>query len=269
VIDELHVTLERIRTNGKKVLVFFLTAGYPTRAAFRELVLSLANAGADVIEIGMPFSDPLADGPVIQESSAVALKNGTTLETVLDDVRTIAQSTTVPVVLMGYVNPILRYGVERFFRDAAESGIKGLILPEVPLEESSRFSEHMANTGIAQILLVAPTTSPARAENIDAASGGFVYCVSSTGVTGSQSGDTSSFLKTIRSSIRKNPMYVGFGIATPDDVRAVAPLADGVIIGSALIRKVIAGEDPTAILGWVRLLREALDGSRSSSLISQ
>jgi tryptophan synthase alpha chain len=255
----LHERLAGLRTSGRKALVFFLTAGYPDRESCRRTIIGLAESGADVIEIGMPFSDPVADGPVIQESSEAALRNGVTLETVLEDVAILRKSISIPIVLMGYVNPILRYGPGRFFTDATAAGISGIILPEVPLEESDRFRAGMTAAGISQILLIAPTTSPERATVIDQMSDGFVYCVSTTGVTGHKGGDPLTFLRKIRPSISRNPMYVGFGIATPDDVRTVGSLADGVIVGSALIRQIVHGRDHASVMEWARELRAALD----------
>ena len=177
-------TLRALSERGEKALTLFLTGGYPRRESTRELVPFLAEAGADIIEIGMPFSDPLADGPAIQESSTASLQNGTTLQGVLDDIRKIRAATEVPLVLMGYLNPILRYGIRNFFHEAASAGVDGLILPEIPLEELERFSEHFLASKLDRILLVTPTTPAGRIEALDRASSGFVYCVSTTGVTG-------------------------------------------------------------------------------------
>lgn len=257
--DRISRELGRIRAQHGKALVLFITAGYPELSSTVALVPKLAEAGADLIEIGMPFSDPLADGPVIQESSAVALKNGVTISTILNDVRTIRTSCEVPIVLMGYVNPILRYGPKRFFDDAAAAGVDGLILPELPLEESGRFGEQMKANGLAQILLVAPTTPPERIRKIDAASEGFLYCVATTGVTGTGGKPaTGEYLARVKSHAVKNPVLAGFGIATPDDARRTVERADGVIIGSALMQRLRNGDEAAAACAWVRTIRDAL-----------
>ncbi len=251
--------LNRIRAQQGKALALFITAGFPEISSTVELVPKLAEAGADLIEIGMPFSDPLADGPVIQESSAIALKNGVTIKTILNDVRTIRKSCNVPLVLMGYVNPILSYGANRFFDDAAEAGVDGMILPELPLEESGRFAGQLKANGIAQILLVTPTTPPERIRKIDAASEGFLYCVATTGVTGAggKAAD-GEYVARVKSNAPKNPVLVGFGISNPDDARRAAEHADGVIIGSALIKRLLAGEKAGESCRWVTEVKKML-----------
>jgi tryptophan synthase alpha chain len=258
-MNRLTTVLASLRERRKKALALFLTAGYPAGDSTPSLVLSLAAAGADIIEIGMPFSDPLADGPVIQQSSAIALQNGVTIAGIFDGIRTIRKSSPVPLVLMGYVNPILSYGSDRFFRDAASSGVDGVILPELTLEESVRFRAGISGNGLSQILLVAPTTPAERIRAIDAASTGFLYCVSTTGVTGSAGkGTPDEFLARVKACAKKNPVLVGFGISTADGARHAARLSDGVIIGSALIRRLAANESIDSITGWVSSIREAL-----------
>jgi tryptophan synthase alpha chain len=260
-MNRLTTLLSSLRKRKRKALALFLTAGYPAAGSTPDLVLSLADAGADIIEIGMPFSDPLADGPVIQESSAVALGNGVTIDGIFESVRTIRQTSPVPLVLMGYVNPILSYGPDLFFRDAASSGVDGVILPELTLEESVRFRLKISQSGLAQILLVAPTTPDERVIAIDAASTGFLYCVSTTGVTGSAGkGTPDAFLSRVKACARKNPVLVGFGISTAEGARHAAHLSDGVIIGSALIRRLSQGEPIGSITGWVSSIRDALSG---------
>ena len=254
--------LGRIRAGGGKALALFITAGYPDPTSTVELVPRLAAAGADIIELGMPFSDPLADGPVIQESSAVALKNGVTIATILGDVRAIRKSCEIPLVMMGYVNPILSYGAKRFFDEAAGAGVDGVILPELPLEESGRFAGLMKTNGLAQILLVTPTTPPERIRNIDAASDGFLYCVATTGVTGTGGKAADEYVARVKSNAPKNPVLVGFGISTPDDARRAAANADGVIIGSALIRRLQKKESPGDVEQWVVEVKRGLRNPR-------
>ena len=247
---------ERI-ARGEKSLAVFLTAGFPTKNATVGLVASLAAAGADIVELGMPFSDPLADGPVIQECSATALANGITLQQILDDVRAIRSSVSIPIVLMGYLNPILRFGVDRFFRAAGAAGVDGIILPEVPLEESGRFADYFTQTGISPILLVSPSTSSERMREIDARSGGFVYCVSRTGVTGAPvHQETKGYLSRAREHIVHNPLLVGFGIATPEDAARIATHADGIIVGSAFLKRL--KDDSRRAMQWVGELKKAI-----------
>lgn len=251
--------LDHLRLEGKKGLVLFLTAGFPRLGSTVRLVSTLEEAGADMIELGMPFTDPLADGPVIQECSSVALQNGVTLEWILSTVRSIRLHTDIPIVLMGYLNPILRFGAEKFFAAAARSGVDGFILPEVPLEEAGRFGAVLTSHSLANILLVAPTTPPARMELIDGASGGFVYCVSATGVTGTGSRTPAiEYIRRARQHVKKNPLLVGFGISQPEEAHTYAQEADGVIIGSALLQRLMKGESTPAISRWVREIKGAL-----------
>jgi tryptophan synthase alpha chain len=258
-MNRLTTALSTNRARKKKALALFLTAGYPEADSTPALVRALEGAGADIIEIGMPFSDPLADGPVIQESSTIALKNGVTIPGILDAVRSIRRTSEVPLVLMGYINPILSYGAGRFFRDAAAAGVDGMVLPELTLEESAMFKHEIAMSGLSQILLVAPTTPDDRVMAIDAASTGFLYCVSTTGVTGSaRKGAPDEYLSRVRRCARTNPLLVGFGISTADAARHAAELSDGVIIGSALIQRLAHGESVESVAAWVGSIREAL-----------
>jgi tryptophan synthase alpha chain len=233
---------EALRARGRKALVAFLTAGYPTRGAFPELVRAAADAGADVIEIGVPFSDPIADGPVIQHASVVALSNGTTLQSALDDAARLSREVDSPLVVMSYINPILRRGVETFARDAERAGIAGVVLPDVSFEESGAFRAPVHDAGLAYIDLVAPTSDDARLRTIAPGSDGFVYVVSLTGVTGTReavAADLPALLARVRAHAQV-PVYVGFGVSNAAQAAQVAALADGVIIGSRLVR--LAGD---------------------------
>ena len=267
--DRLQKRLEGLRSRRKRALAFFYTAGYPEIGSTVQVGRALAAGGADIIELGMPFSDPLADGPVIQRSSEVALRNGMSLKLLLEQVRLLREEldirrdeVKIPIVLMGYLNPILRYGSERFFGDAASAGVDGIILPELPLEEAGRFAGELREAGLAQILLVTPTTPPARLSEIDSLASGFVYCVSMTGVTGGKVvGGVSEYLRGVRERVTRNPMLVGFGISTPDQAVAMGTEADGVIIGSALICKLEKPGSMESLSEWVRGFREALDRS--------
>ncbi len=251
--------LAELKLAKKKALVFFVTAGFPDIDSTPEIAEALESGGADVLEIGMPFSDPLADGPVIQQSSAVAIRNGVTLETIFNTMQSIRKRSSIPLVLMGYLNPIVEYGPEKFFARAEQCGVDGIILPELPLEEVGRFAKIITSHGISQILLVTPTTTPERIRRIDAASSGFLYCVSTTGVTGSgPKNDVSGYLEIVRHNATKNPLLVGFGISTPEDAKTIARAADGVIIGSALLRKLADHIGRDELVRWVGSFRTSL-----------
>jgi tryptophan synthase alpha chain len=251
---------EGLRANGRKALVAYLTAGYPTRALFPELVRAAADVGADVIEIGVPFSDPIADGPVIQNASVVALSNGTTLQGALDDAARLSREVKAPLVVMSYINPILRLGVEKFAREAQRAGIAGVVIPDVSFEESAAFRAPIRDAGLAYIDLVAPTSDDARVRAIAPASDGFVYVVSLTGVTGTRdavAADLPALVARVRAHARA-PVYVGFGVSTAAQAAEVAGLADGVIIGSRLMR--LAGDGPAE--GAAARVGEFLSGVR-------
>ncbi len=235
---------ERLRGRGEKGLITFVTAGYPNLETTRSLVLAMADSGADVIELGVPFSDPLADGPVIQRASQAALNTGVTLAAILALVRELRRETGVPLVLMSYFNPILSFGPERLASAAAGAGADGLIIPDLPLEEAGPVLELADGYGLDLIPLVAPTSTPRRIAAIAAQARGFVYCVSVTGVTGARSGYSEKLAgvcRTVREHTRL-PVAVGFGIAHEDQVRVLAPHADALIVGSAVI-DLIQGTD--------------------------
>ncbi len=228
------------RRDGRPLLIPFVTFGYPALNATVPLVTAIAAAGADIIEIGVPFSDPLADGPTIQRASERALANGASLARTLDAVRALrAQPSTreLPLVLMGYCNPILRYGLSSFLDDAIAAGVDGLIVPDLPPEEASEYREGCLQRGLAAVFLVAPNAPDDRIRLVDELSTHFSYCVSVTGVTGAR-GDvherTVDFLRRVRRLAQK-PFVVGFGIKAPAHVRALGPHADGVVVGSALL----------------------------------
>jgi len=258
-VNRIVESLKLLAGKNEKALALFLTAGYPGLEETVPLVLALERAGADLIEIGMPFSDPIADGPIIQMSSTIALRNGVTLGTVLDIVRRIRASSEIPVALMGYMNPIMRFGTSVFFREAGRAGVDGVILPELPLEESPRVGAEVKASGLSHIHLVTPTSPPERIRAIDAASTGFLYCVSTTGVTGSVAGGASAeYLSRVKSLASLNPVLVGFGIRTPEDAAKYAAATDGVIVGSALLERISKGESKGALCAWVKSLKAAL-----------
>ncbi|MEX2350921.1 MAG: tryptophan synthase subunit alpha [Balneolaceae bacterium] len=225
---------------GDKVMSLFVTAGYPDIDSTTELVLGFEKEGADLIEIGIPYSDPLADGPTIQYSSQTALKNGITMDRIFASVREIRKSSEIPLILMGYINPILKRGIEKFCKEASESGIDGLIIPDVPPEESKLISAEASKNGLSLIYLVAPNTDDERMKEIDRLSEGFVYCVSVTGVTGARTGEelelsVSKFIDRVEKNVIRNPKLIGFGIRSHEDAKRITEKTDGFIVGSALI----------------------------------
>ena len=258
-MNRLQQTLNRCKAQKEKALACFLTAGYPTPDELFPLVCAIEKGGADIIELGMPFSDPLADGPVIQLSSQIALEQGVTLEWIISQVRLIRQRSNIPIVLMGYLNPIIAYGAEKFFTDASLAGVDGIILPELPLEEYGRYAEIIKTNKLANILLVTPTTNPERVSLIDRRSNGFLYCVSTAGVTGSSKNRiNTNYIKAVKISAKKNPVLVGFGIRTAEDVRRAVRYADGVIVGSVLIELIGKGKSLAAVEKFVRGIKQAI-----------
>lgn len=230
-------TLCKLKEKSQKAFVTFLTAGDPDLATTEKLVFEFDRAGVNIIELGIPFSDPMADGPVIQRASERALKNGVTLPRVLDLVTHLRQQTKIPFVLMGYYNPVLQYGLKKFACDAARAGVNGVLVVDLPVEESGPLKMELAARGINLIFLVTPTSPTERLKLIQKHGSGFVYYVSISGVTGAGHLNIKDVKKNI-ARIRKHishPLLVGFGISTPEHVAALAPLADGVIVGSAII----------------------------------
>lgn len=233
------------KETNEKLMSLFITAGYPDLESTVDLIIGFEKHGADIIELGMPFSDPLADGQTIQYSSDVAIKNGITMNKIFEIVKEVRKHTEIPIILMGYMNPVLRYGVETFCKMASEVGVDGLIIPDIPLEEGGIIKEHAKHYALDIIHLVAPNTSDVRMKLADENSQGFVYCVSVTGVTGARDGGEVSrsvdrFIDRVRSNITKNPVMVGFGIKSFEDAQNIALNADGFIVGSALIDNIKA-----------------------------
>ena len=224
----------------EKLMSLFLTAGYPDLESTAELILGFEKNGADFIELGIPFSDPLADGPTIQYSSDVAIANGITMNRIFEMVAEIRKSSEIPIILMGYMNPILHYGVHSFCEKAATAGVDGLIIPDIPVDESGLIDAATKAHNLPVIYLVAPNSPDERIQLADQKSDGFVYCVSVTGVTGAREGaeisrSVSSFINRVKTNVIKNPVMVGFGIKTHDDALNITSIADGFIVGSALI----------------------------------
>ncbi len=230
---------EVLRAQGRKAFVAFLTAGDPSLERTVEAALALEAGGADVLELGVPFSDPLADGPVIQRASERALRRGVTLTAVLDTVRAIrARGVRLPVVLFSYLNPLLAYGLERLCADALAAGVDGVLVTDLPPDEADEWLRHARAAGLDTIFLAAPTSPPERLRRICEVSRGFVYAVSRTGVTGERealSEDAAPLIARLREHTQV-PIVLGFGIATPAQVAAAQQVADGAVVGSALVR---------------------------------
>jgi tryptophan synthase alpha chain len=233
-------TFGKLKEKGEKALVTFITAGDPDLENTVAMIKELEEAGADIIELGMPFSDPMADGPTIQLSSERALAAGTTLPGILEAVKNVRSSSEIPIILMGYYNPIFIYGVERFTKDAVEAGIDGVLLVDLPPEESEAegFTAVAGRYGLDIIFLLAPTSGEERIRKVLGLGTGFLYYVSVTGVTGARK-DVSASLRNEVENIREKsrvPVVVGFGISDPSQAGTVASFSDGVVVGSALVR---------------------------------
>jgi len=222
---------------GKPPVIPFLTAGFPSRRVFLDAAAAVADAGAGALEIGIPFSDPLADGPAIQHSSQVALANGIDLDQVLKLAEQVRRRAAMPIILMGYLNPVLRMGLQAFAKAAQEAGVDGTIIPDCPVDEAKDWIVVSRKHGLANVFLIAPTTPDNRIAVIDRQSTSFSYCVSVTGVTGARrdfAQATKQYLRRVR-CIAKKPFVVGFGISRPEHIRNLRGLADGFVVGSALV----------------------------------
>jgi len=242
VTSKLDRTFAQLRQRGEKALIAYVMAGDPSLQDTEELVVELAQAGADIIELGVPFSDPIADGPVIQQAAERALRSGTSLRTILPMVTRLRARTQIPLVLMVYYNNIHAFGPERFCHEAAQAGIDGLIIPDMPPDEASPLKGPAAAAGLQLIFLLAPTSTAERRAFVARQSQGFVYYVSLTGITGAKLLSVADVGKNVE-KIRKVthvPVAVGFGVATPEDAAKVAAIADGVIVGSAIVKEIAA-----------------------------
>jgi len=230
--------LTALKSNNSKALVTFITAGDPDLETTREMIHLLEDAGADIIELGVPFSDPMADGPTIQLSSERALAAGTTLTGILETVMVVRKTSSIPIILMGYLNPIHAYGYERFCCDAAYAGVDGVLLVDMPPEESDEFLLSARAHDLNVIFLLTPTSDASRIDTVNKLGKGFIYYVTVTGVTGARQ-DVSASLAAELSRIKEGvdlPVMAGFGISTPEQAADVAALADGVVVGSAIVK---------------------------------
>lgn len=231
---------ESLRDRGEKALVAFLTAGDPDMESTLSLATEICTRGADILEIGIPFSDPLAEGLTIQKASERSLANGTKLEDILELARKLAERVETPIVLMGYANPFFSLGEEAFAKSARAVGVSGVIVPDLPPEEGREFYDSCMQNGVDPILLVSPTTSQLRLKYLSARTRGFLYYVSLTGVTGKRSSLPRGLRKSVEHarSQSSNPVCVGFGISTPEQAAEVSTYADGVVVGSAFVERI-------------------------------
>ena len=233
-------TFNALKEKGEKALVCYLTAGDPSLEQTREIIIGLDAAGVDCIEIGVPFSDPTADGPIIQAASHRALKNGTTLAGILAMIESLREVSEIPVVLFGYYNPILSYGTERFAARAHEAGVDGILVVDLPPEEAAELRQYTDPKKIDFISLIAPTTNTERVRQIASHATGFLYYISITGVTGTAKPQVEAVAKDVERirEVTALPLVVGFGISTPQQVAEFAPYADGIVIGSAVVQMI-------------------------------
>ena len=258
-------TFDLLQREGKKALIPFITAGYPNLAITEKLIFEVEKNGADILELGVPFSDPMADGPVIQYSSECSLAQGTNLKMILKLVQKVRLKTSLPIILMGYYNPFFSYGVQRFCADAKRAGVDGMLVVDLPPEEAAEMKSHADAAGLDLIFLLAPTSNDDRIKLIVKNSSGFIYYVSLTGVTGVRT----RLDRDIRGQVEKIkkithlPIGVGFGISTPRQAQKVAKWADAVVVGSAVIKTIQQSKTSSAIVSnvgqFISSLRKAID----------
>jgi tryptophan synthase alpha chain len=265
-MNRIDTLFSRLKDEKRTAMIAYITGGDPTLDASAKVAISLEEAGVDILELGIPFSDPLADGATIQAAASRALASGATVPGILSLIREIRKNSQIPIVLFAYLNPVYIYGFEKFQRDAAESGADGLLLLDLPPQEASRNAELSSTGSLKSIRLVAPTTPPERLKEITDTAEGFIYYVSREGVTGEQtslSSDIAERVSGIR-ALTKVPVAVGFGISNPEQAAIVAGLADGVVVGSAIVRKIGEIGDthdlPSKIADFVRPIAEAVHG---------
>ncbi len=248
------------KSENRAAFLPYYPIGYPDYETSIEAIVGMSEVGVDGFEIGIPFSDPLADGPVVQAATQIALENGTTVKKCLEGVRTLRErGVNQPMLLMGYVNPILTYGIESFVNDAREAGADGLIIPDLPPDEAALLARACANAGMALVFMVAPTSNIPRIEIVSNHATGFIYLVAFTGITGTRAElppDIKEYIARVRDHSDK-PLVMGFGISTPDQARAMNGLVEGFIVGSALVRVGKDGAD--AVRNLAASLRSALD----------
>jgi tryptophan synthase alpha chain len=260
-IDKLF---SKLRKQKKKAFIVYITAGYPSVRATERLIAGLEKSGSDMIELGIPFSDPLADGPTIQRASERALSRGVNIKAILKMVGRARKKVTLPIVFMTYYNLVSHYGIKKFVGDSVRAGADGIIIPDLPPEEADELITESRRKGFAAIFLAAPTSTKKRLKRIAAASRGFIYYVSLTGVTGARARLPGDIIKNVKAlkKITKKPVCVGFGISKPSQAKAISRLADGIIVGSAVIkvmeRNIGTKEFYRKVAGFVRTLERAV-----------
>ena len=247
--------------SGHTALITYITVGYPSIEATLKVVPLIADSGCDIVELGIPFSDPLADGVTIQKASFYALKNGVTTKLCLEIARELSQKVKIPLVFMSYFNPLSCYGLEKFCSTCSRSGINGLIIPDLPPDEGSQLEAISRREGLDLIYLLAPTSTEDRIRLVADRSGGFIYLVSVTGVTGTRDdlpSDLDKFVAKVR-KVATQPLCIGFGISTPEQASQLAKIADGVVVGSRVVQLMEIDDDFTSVVNFVKELRHALD----------
>ncbi len=264
-MNRIEETFASLKSADRKALIPYIMAGDPDLETTAELVVELDRRGADLIELGVPFSDPIADGPTIQRAALRALDQGTTLRDIVDTVGSVRAHSSIPIVLMTYYNPVFAYGIEALCRDAARAEVDGLIVPDLPPEEGAELSDACQRHGLAAIFLVAPTSTSTRIELVNRHTTGFVYCVSLTGVTGARgqlADGVNEFMAQVRSRTDR-PLGLGFGISSPEQAYDASRLADGVIVGSAIINILEEHAGKTDMLcsvgEYISSLRDGID----------
>jgi len=267
-VSRIQKRFDWLKSKSEKALVAFITAGDPDLATTQELFSVIEEGGADIIELGVPFSDPLADGPVIQAASQRSLKSGTTLKKIIQLVRDIRKSSQLPIVLMTSFNPVFVYGQEAFVKDAVDAGVDGVIIPDLPPEEAGEFDRLAKPKNLDMIHLLAPTSTPDRIEMVGAQSRGFVYYVSLTGVTGARDSIAAGVEDKVTriKQATSLPVLIGFGISGPEQAKAASGFSDGVIVGSAIVRMIEETPDPAErkekLKVFVRSMKQSLQDSK-------
>ncbi len=256
-MNRIHDTFSSLKKKGKKAFIPYIMAGDPSLDATKQFVLDIEAAGADIVELGVPFSDPLADGPTIQRAAERSMNSGTTLKKVLGLIREIRRVSDIPLILMTYYNPVFKLGIEPFIKKAVSAGVDGVIIPDLIPDEAEEFIKPARMYGLDTIFLLAPTSTPERINRVVKSSTGFLYYVSITGITGSKLSIEKSMKDTLHSirGITRTPVAVGFGISTPEEASVMAKLADGVIVGSAIVKLIAQGK---SIKNYVKSLRKAI-----------
>jgi len=265
--NRIQETFKALQAKGEKALIPYIMAGDPSLVVTESLVLTLADGGADLIELGIPFSDPIADGPVIQQAAERALQSGTTLKKILEMVKSLRTKTSIPLIFMSYYNTVMAMGLETFCAQAVEAGIDGLIVPDLPPEESDAlYAATQEAGGPVVIFLLAPTSTPKRRKEVIKRTQGFIYYVSLTGITGAQLTDLTQVKKNVQAirKAAKKPVAVGFGISTPEQAANVGKFADGVIIGSALVRRIAKQHQDPLFLSQIKDTTRSLKSALST-----